>query len=53
MPDRRKQFKEFDARPGELEDRQARALRFFDQRRQNMATRSTLSRLRNRKSALK
>jgi hypothetical protein len=40
-------------KPGELETRQFRANQLADQRRREMATRSTLSRLRNRKSDLK
>jgi hypothetical protein len=39
--------------PGELENRQFRSAQLHDQRRQQMATRSTLARLRNRKSDLK
>jgi hypothetical protein len=40
-------------KPGALQDRQHRANQLADQRRREMATRSTLSRLRNRKSDLK
>jgi len=40
-------------KPGELGSAQTRANQFADQRRREMATRSTLSRLRNRKSDLK
>jgi hypothetical protein len=40
-------------KPGELESRPFRANQLLDQRRREMATRSTLSRLRNRKSDLK
>ena len=53
MLDRPRKSKRSDAKPSELESRQARANQFFDQRRQHMATRSALSRLRNRKSDLK
>jgi hypothetical protein len=38
---------------GDLASSQFRANQFSDQRRRDMATRSTLARLRNRKSALK
>jgi hypothetical protein len=40
-------------KPGEQEKRPFRANQFEEQRRRDMATRSTLSRLRNRKSDLK
>jgi hypothetical protein len=40
-------------KPGEQDQRQFRANQLADQRRREMATRSTLSRLRNRKSDLK
>jgi hypothetical protein len=38
---------------GDLAASQSRAFQFSEQRRRDMATRSTLSRLRNRKSNLK
>jgi hypothetical protein len=38
---------------GKLENRQLHSAQLANQRRQEMATRSTLSRLRNRKSDLK
>ena len=38
---------------GNLDNREARSQQLADQRRREMATRSTLSRLRNRKSDLK
>jgi hypothetical protein len=38
---------------GDLASSQSRAHQFSEQRRRDMATRSTLSRLRNRKSNLK
>jgi hypothetical protein len=40
-------------KPGELDNRQFHSDQLADQRRREMATRSTLSRLRNRKSDLK
>ena len=40
-------------RPNEMKSDQGRANQFLDLRRQALATRSTLSRLRNRKSDLK
>ena len=53
MPYRPKRSKKSETKPGELESGQARNYQFQDQRRQQMATRSTLARLRNRKSDLK
>jgi hypothetical protein len=53
MPYHPQKAKKSDAKPGELENRQSRANQLSDQRRREMATRSTLSRLRNRKSDLK
>jgi len=53
MPYRPKRSKKPEPNPGELGFDQVRASLFSDQRRRDMATRSTLSRLRNRKSALK
>jgi hypothetical protein len=53
MPYRPKKSKKSHPKPGELESGQFRANQFADQRRREMATRSTLSRLRNRKSDLK
>ena len=53
MPYRPKRTKKPDLKPGEFGNRDARANQFADQRRRDMATRSTLSRLRNRKSDLK
>ncbi len=40
-------------KPGDLDNRQFRAQQLAEQRRREMTTRSTLSRLRNRKSDLK
>jgi hypothetical protein len=53
MPYRPKRSKKTGPKPGELGFDQVRANQFADQRRREMATRSTLSRLRNRKSDLK
>lgn len=53
MPYRPKRSKKTEPKPGELENGQARANQFSEQRRRDMVTRSTLSRLRNRKSDLK
>ena len=53
MPYRPKRAKKVDPKPGELENQNFRANQLTDQRRREMATRSTLSRLRNRKSDLK
>jgi hypothetical protein len=53
MPYRPKKSKKSEPKPGELVSGQSRANQFLEQRRQNLATRSTLSRLRNRKSDLK
>jgi hypothetical protein len=53
MPYRPKRSKKTEPNPGEAGFDQVRANQFSDQRRRDMATRSTLSRLRNRKSDLK
>ena len=53
MPYRPRRSKKPEPKPGELESQQSRANQISDQRRREMATRSTLSRLRNRKSDLK
>jgi hypothetical protein len=53
MPYRPKRAKKPESKPGELENRQSHYDQLADQRRREMATRSTLSRLRNRKSDLK
>jgi hypothetical protein len=53
MPHRPKRSGKVQVKPGELDNRQARANQLADQRRRQMDTRSTLSRLRNRKSDLK
>jgi hypothetical protein len=53
MPYRPKRTKKHEAKPGALSPEQIRAGQFADHRRRDMATRSTLSRLRNRKSDLK
>lgn len=53
MPYRPKRSKKSQAKTGELASDQSRAYQFLDQRRRDSATRSTLSRLRNRKSDLK
>jgi hypothetical protein len=53
MPYRPKKAKKNEPKPGELGNDLFRATQFLEQRRRNLATRSTLSRLRNRKSALK
>jgi hypothetical protein len=53
MPHRPPRAKKNPAKPGDLENRQAYSNQLADQRRREMATRSTLSRLRNRKSDLK
>jgi len=50
---RLKRSKKPEPKPGEFEARQFRANQLADQRRRELATRSTLSRLRNRKSDLK
>jgi hypothetical protein len=47
------QSKKSEPKPGALENRKFRSNQQSDQRRREMATRSTLSRLRNRKSDLK
>jgi hypothetical protein len=52
MQNRSKLPKTPEAKAAELEANR-RANQFSDQRRRDMATRSTLARLRNRKSALK
>jgi hypothetical protein len=53
MSNPKQQSKKPEPKPGELENRKFRANQLADQRRREMATRSTLSRLRNRKSDLK
>jgi hypothetical protein len=53
MPYRPQRSKKAEPKPGELESRQSRVNQLWDQRRRETATRSTLSRLRNRKSDLK
>jgi hypothetical protein len=53
MPYRPPRAKKAEPKPGELENRQFHSNQQADQRRREMATRSTLSRLRNRKSDLK
>ena len=53
MPYRPKRSKKSETKPGELGNSLARANQLSDQRRRDVATRSTLSRLRNRKSDLK
>jgi hypothetical protein len=53
MPYRPQRPKKPNLKPGELENRQFHLGQLSDQRRREMATRSTLARLRNRKSELK
>jgi hypothetical protein len=53
MPYRPKRSKKPEAKPGEPGFNQVNANQFADRHRRDMATRSTLSRLRNRKSDLK
>ncbi len=53
MPYRPQRSKKSKLKSGELENRQFHSDQLSDQRRREMATRSTLSRLRNRKSDLK
>jgi len=53
MPYRPQKLKKSEPKPGELKSHQFRADQRSDQRRREMSTRSTLSRLRNRKSDLK
>jgi hypothetical protein len=53
MPYRPQKLKNSEPKPGELKSHQFRADQRSDQRRREMSTRSTLSRLRNRKSDLK
>ena len=53
MPYRPKRSKKPEPKPGEPGSDQLTANQFADRRRRDMATRSTLSRLRNRKSDLK
>jgi len=53
MPYRPKRSKKTVTKPGELESGQFRPDQFLENRRRDMVTRSTLSRLRNRKSDLK
>jgi hypothetical protein len=53
MPYRPKKSKKSEPKAGESVNSQSRDYQFLDQRRRDFATRSTLSRLRNRKSDLK
>jgi hypothetical protein len=53
MPYRPQKLKKPEPKPGELKEHQFRADQHSDLRRREMTTRSTLSRLRNRKSDLK
>lgn len=53
MPYRPKKSAKTPAPGGELESDLTRSQKFAEQTRRNLATRSTLARLRNRKSALK
>jgi hypothetical protein len=53
MPYRPKKSKKSQTKAGAVESEQSRAYQFFDRRRRDADTRSTLSRLRNRKSDLK
>jgi hypothetical protein len=53
MPYRPKRSKKNETKSGEPGFDQVNANQFADRRRRDMATRSTLSRLRNRKSDLK
>jgi len=53
VPYRPKRTKKTGLKPGEFGNRDDRANQHAEQRRRDMATRSTLSRLRNRKSDLK
>lgn len=53
MNNRPQPAKKPESKPGEQEKRPFRTNQFEEQRRRDMATRSTLSRLRNRKSDLK
>ena len=53
MPYRPKRSKKSQTKPGEPGNSQAHGFQMLDQRRRDFATRSTLSRLRNRKSDLK
>jgi hypothetical protein len=53
MPYRPRKSKKANPKPGALESVPFRADQFSDLRRRDMNTRSTLSRLRNRKSDLK
>jgi len=53
MSNRSKPSKTSEPKPADLAASRSRTNQFFDQRRRDMATRSTLSRLRNRKSNLK
>ncbi|MEY2429185.1 MAG: hypothetical protein QOJ40_2070 [Verrucomicrobiota bacterium] len=53
MPHRPRKSKKSELKPGEPGTGQFRANPFEEQRRRDMATRSTLARLRNRKSDLK
>jgi hypothetical protein len=53
MPYRPKRSKKAEPKPGEIGFNDDRARQLQEQRRRELATRSTLSRLRNRKSDLK
>ena len=53
MPYRPKRIRKTEPKTGELENHLFRANQVSEQRRRDLATRSTLSRLRNRKSDLK
>jgi hypothetical protein len=53
MPYRPKRAKQSEPKPGALDSGRVRARQIADQRQRDTATRSTLSRLRNRKSDLK
>jgi hypothetical protein len=53
MPHRPTKSQKTKPKPGALEISQVRANQFSDRRRRDINTRSTLSRLRNRKSDLK
>lgn len=53
MPYRPQKSKKAEPKMGELENDLFRANQSSERRRRDLATRSTLSRLRNRKSALK
>ena len=53
MPYRPKKARKTEPKTGELENHLFRSNQVSEQRRRDLATRSTLSRLRNRKSDLK